>query len=108
MSPTVDVKVTRYPARTISFRWDHSNCLPPVDLGTDPVDIECLVGQEGLEIDAGEQGGHADAVVALAGQENEAAEIAERVDQRDDFRRQSAARPAYGLILSPPFAPVPC
>jgi hypothetical protein len=44
----------------------------------------------------------------LARQQHEADEIAERVDERCNLRRQAAARLADGLILSPPFAPVPC
>jgi hypothetical protein len=44
----------------------------------------------------------------LTGQEHEADQIAERIDDHRDLRRQAAARFADGLILSPPFAPVPC
>jgi len=44
----------------------------------------------------------------LAWQEHEADEIAERIYDDRDLRRQAAARFADGLILSPPFAPVPC
>jgi hypothetical protein len=44
----------------------------------------------------------------LAGQQHEADQIAERIDDHRDLRRQAAARFADGLILSPPFAPVPC
>src|SRR4029077_10842932 len=47
-------------------------------------------------------------VVPLAWQENEADQIAERIYDDRDLRRQAAARFADGLILSPPFAPVPC
>jgi hypothetical protein len=50
----------------------------------------------------------ADAVMPLTGQENEAGQIAQRVDQGHDLGRQAAARSADGLILRPPFAPVPC
>ncbi len=50
----------------------------------------------------------ADAIVPLAGHEDEANQIAERVNQRQDLGRQTAARSADGLILSPPLAPVPC
>jgi hypothetical protein len=46
--------------------------------------------------------------VPLARQQHEAHQIAERVDERCNLRRQAAARLADGLILSPPFAPVPC
>src|SRR5512134_1937616 len=58
--------------------------------------------------DATKQRRHADTVVPLAWQQNEAHEITERIDQRHDLGRQTAARLADGLIFSPPFAPVPC
>jgi hypothetical protein len=47
-------------------------------------------------------------VVPLAWQEHEADQIAERIYDDRDLRGQAAARFADGLILSPPFAPVPC
>jgi hypothetical protein len=57
--------------------------------------------------EAVEQRLDANAVVALAGQQDEAGEIAEPIDERDDLGGQAAARLADGLILCPPFAPVP-
>src|SRR5947208_8072612 len=60
------------------------------------------------KIETGDQRLDTDAVVTLAGQKDEANEIAEGVDQGHDFGSQAATRAAYGLILSPPFAPVPC
>ena len=64
------------------------------------------VTYEGLErrhehIEAGD-------VVTLARQQHEAHQIAECIDERCNLCRQAAARLADGLILSPPFAPVPC
>jgi hypothetical protein len=44
--------------------------------------------------------------VALAGQEHEAHQVAQRIDQRDNLGGQSAARASDGLMLSPPFAPL--
>jgi hypothetical protein len=58
--------------------------------------------------DAGHESVKAGDVVPLAWQEHEADQIAERIDDHRDLRRQAAARFADGLILSPPFAPVPC
>jgi hypothetical protein len=46
--------------------------------------------------------------VTLTGQEDEANEISEGIDQSHDLSGETATRAAYGLILSPPFAPVPC
>jgi hypothetical protein len=59
-------------------------------------------------IDAGHESVEAGDVVPLAWQEHEADQIAERIDDHSDLRRQAAARFTDGLILSPPFAPVPC
>src|SRR5260370_15029027 len=46
--------------------------------------------------------------VPLAGQKNEAGQIPERLDKGNDLGGQAAARASDGLILTPPFAPVPC
>ena len=73
-----------------------------------PAGIECLVADECQAGDAGHENIKAGDVMPLARQQHEADEIAERVDERCNLRRQAAARLADGLILSPPFAPVPC
>src|SRR5260370_37955231 len=44
----------------------------------------------------------------LARQEHQTCKVAQRIAQRHDLGRQAAARASDGLILSPPFAPVPC
>ena len=49
----------------------------------------------------------ADRIETVAGQQDEAHEIAERVGERKDFGRHAALGAAYGLALSPPFAPCP-
>ena len=67
-----------------------------------------VVGDESIKIDARDERLDADAVVTLAGQQDKARLIAQRIDERDNLGRQPAARPADGLILSPPFAPAPC
>jgi hypothetical protein len=73
-----------------------------------PAGIECLVADESQAGDAGHENIKAGDVVTLPRQEHEAYQIAERVDERCNLRRQAAARLADGLIVSPPFAPVPC
>jgi len=67
-----------------------------------PKTVESLVGQEHVEFDVLDQGRYADEVVPLPRQENEAGEIAERIDQRDNLGCQAAARPADRLTMSPP------
>ena len=73
-----------------------------------PVGIERLVTDDSQAGDAGDENVEARNVVPLARQEHEAHQIAERVNERCNLRRQAAARLADGLVLSPPFAPVPC
>jgi hypothetical protein len=73
-----------------------------------PAGIKSLIADQGQAIDAGHESVEAGDVVPLARQEHEADQIAERIDDHRDLRRQAAARFADGLILSPPFAPVPC
>lgn len=73
-----------------------------------PMGIERLVADDSEAGDAGHENVKTCDVVALARQEYEADQIAERIDERRDLRRQATARLADGLFLSPPFAPVPC
>ena len=73
-----------------------------------PVRIERLVADQSQAGDAGHESVKTGDVVTLARQEHEAHQIAERIDKRRNLRRQATARLANGLILSPPFAPVPC
>ena len=70
--------------------------------------IQRLVADKSQAGDAGHENVKAGDVVTLARQEHEAHQIAKRIDERRNLRGQAAARLADGLILSPPFAPVPC
>src|SRR5437660_8961804 len=63
-----------------------------------PAGIERLVADDGEAGDAGHENIKAGDVVALPRQEHEAHQIAERIDERRDLRRQAAARLADGLI----------
>jgi hypothetical protein len=92
----------------IRLGWDHSNSASLVEYGAHGVVVESFIGDESLEIDARDQWFDADTVVTLAGQQDKARQVAQRVDESDDLGGQPAARFADSLILSPPFAPVPC
>jgi hypothetical protein len=72
-----------------------------------PIAVESLVSQQVLEINAINERRHANGVMAIARQENEADKIAQCVCQCEDFGRPAPFRLADGLTLSPPFAPCP-
>jgi hypothetical protein len=100
----VDVERTD-PLRSLR---NHDFGPPLIQFLDDPVGIEGLVTKESIELDPVDQRCHADGVVAVSRQQHEAHEIAQSVAQREDFGRPAAFGLAYGLILSPPFAPWPC
>ena len=76
-------------------------------VGDDPVGVESLVGDQAAKLDALDQRRDADRVEALSRQQDESDEIAERIGERQDFGGHAAFGLAYGLALSPPFAPCP-
>ena len=108
MAPLVHGEVAGDVTRPVGLGRDDGDGASVVQLGADPVDVEGLVGKQGVEVDVGDQRRDADAVVTLTRQQDEARQSAERIDQRHDLGRQPAARSADGLILSPPLAPAPC
>lgn len=70
------------------------------------VGVEGFIGDEAVEFDAVSQRSDTDDVVALAGQENEIHQIAERVGQRQDFGGPlPVLQLASRLVLGPPIAP---
>ncbi len=58
----------------------------------DAIDVERLVGQQGMEVDILDHRHHGDAVMALAGQQHEVSQVAERIDPGDDLRCKAAPR----------------
>src|ERR1700757_2514485 len=88
-------------------RYD-GNRTAVVQAGAQLIVVEGFVGDKRLQVDILDQRLGTDAVMALTRQEYKASKIAERIDQRHNLGRQPAARVADGLIVSPPFAPVPC
>jgi hypothetical protein len=108
MAPLVHFGIMRDAAGAVGFGWDDRCGSAFIECGAQPVVVEGLVTDQRLKIEAGDQRLDTDAVVTLAGQEDKANEIAEGIDQSHDLGSETASRAAYGLILSPPFAPVPC
>ena len=64
----------------VGFGRDDGNGAPFIQLGPQPIDVEGFVGEKGLKVDILDQRLDAHAVVTLARQEDEAREIAERID----------------------------
>jgi hypothetical protein len=108
MTPFVLVLVMRgMPAGPLAKRDDSLN-VSARQAVAQPVRVERLVADESQAIDASHKSIEACDVVAIARQQHEADQIAERVYDGRDLRRPTAARFANSLFLSPPFAPVPC
>lgn len=108
MAPPIHGVVTRNPAGTVVFGRDNGDRSTFCQFGAYPIDVECFVSQQGIELDPGDQRRNTNTVVALAGQQRKAHEVSQRIDESHDLGRQAAARFPYGLIESPPFAPAPC
>ena len=102
MAPAIPMKVAVDDLGPIRFWRDDSDGAAFVQRGAQPIDIEGYVGQQRVEVDILDQWLDADTVMTLARHQDEAHKIAQRIDQRHDLGCQAAARPADGLILSPP------
>jgi len=108
VTPLVHLGVVGDRRFAIRLRGNDGQRASFIESGAQGVLVERLVGDESIKIDADNKRFDADAVVPLPRQQDEARQIAQRIDERNDLSRQPAARPADGLILSPPFAPAPC
>ncbi len=108
MAPAVHREVAGDGAHPVGFGRDDRQDAPVIEFGSQPIVVEAFVGEQSVEVEAGDKRFGAKAVVALTGQEQEAAQIAQGIDQGDDLCGQPAARVSDRLILSPPLAPVPC
>src|SRR3712207_3146914 len=106
MAPAVHVAVEADGSLAVGLGQDHRGGAAVVQLRSEPVGVEGFVAEQSAEDNTLDQRLHADGVVALAGQQNEAHQIAERIDQGDDLGRQATARAADRLTLGPPLAPL--
>ena len=85
---------------------DDRLCLAPRHVRTQPVGVKGLVGEQSVKCQPLDQRPDAHDVVALPRHQDEAPQIAQRIDQSRDLGRQPAFRSPNGLSLSPPLAPV--
>ena len=82
-------------------------CATGIQLGEQPAVVKCFVRQESAKRHSLDQGRHSLAVVGLSREQEEANEITQGVHQCHDLCGQPAAGSANGLMLRPPFAPLP-
>src|SRR5215218_9352183 len=106
VAPAVHGAVEVEAAFAAGFGRDHGDGAAGVEVRPDPVHVERLIAEQGVEIQTLDQRRHADGVVPLAGQRHEAHQVAECVNQGDDLGGQAAARASNGLVPGPPFAPL--
>src|SRR3954467_11706274 len=98
MAPAVHVAVKADDGLAVRLGRDHRGGAAIVKLRPEPIVVEGFVAEQSAEGDALDQRLHADAVMALAGQSNEAHQVAEGVDEGDDLGSQATARAADGLV----------
>ena len=77
-----------------------------VEISDDGIAVEGHVGDQPTEGHALDQRRHADRVMAMVGQQDEAQEIAERIGQRQNLGGHAALGTAYRLALSLFWRPV--
>src|SRR5829696_7002057 len=106
VAPAVHVAVEADGGLAVGLGRDHRGGAAGVKLRPEPVGVEGFVAEQGAEGGALDQRRHANGVVALARQQDEAHQIAEGVREGDDLGGQAAARAADRLVLGPPFAPL--
>ena len=80
---------------------------PSVEISDNLIAIKCLVGEQSAELQTIDKRFDADGIESLPRQELKSNEIAKCISQSEDFGRHATLGPAYGLPLSPPFAPCP-
>ena len=105
MAPTIDGEVNVEGSNSLWPLGNDDACPALVEFLIDPVAVKSLVGKQVVEVDASNERRHTDGVIPVAGQQNEAHEMAECICQREDFGRPTAFRFADGLFFGPPFAP---
>ncbi len=86
---------------------DADECSTLIEIVDGPIIVEGLVCQQSTKIDALNQRRDAHSIMAVVRQEFETHQIAQSIGQGQCLGGQSSLRLAYGLALSPSFAPCP-
>jgi hypothetical protein len=107
VTPLVGILVEVRREATVRFRRNDRDNLAVDQSRSEPVRVECPVGQKMIGEKGLDQVGHPSQVMSLSRQQPEIDRVSEGVRQRQDLGRDAAARAPYGLALSPPLAPWP-
>jgi len=107
VAPFVNLQVDLEGRHALRTLGDHDLGSAFIQFSDDPVRVEGFVGNKAFELEVFDQRCDAHRVEALARQQDKPDQIAECVGECQDLRRPAALGLAYGLALSPPFAPWP-
>ena len=106
MPPFVSFFVMRDFFDAIALGRNDSLSFSTLKFRSQVVRIEGFVSKHGIEAEAFDQIIHADDFAALTREKLEADQVPQSISQSQNLGRQSAFRATYGLMLSPPFAPL--
>lgn len=107
MPPFVCFLVELCRKASVGFRWNDRGDAPFGQRSSQPIGIEGAISEQVICSEVVDQCRHSSQVVRLPRQQAEIDKVTKRVGQGQDFGRYATARTAYGLALSPPFAPCP-
>ena len=105
MTPSIHGEIARDVPLAVGFWRNDPRSAPLIEFAAKQIMVEALVADQRADFDAIEQRFDAGSVVALAGQKNDARQIAQRLGQSDDLGRQAATRTSDRLIWSPLLCP---
>src|SRR3954454_4484416 len=106
VAPAVHLAVEADGGLAVGLGRDHRGGTTIVKLRSEPVGVERFVAKQSAEDDTLDQRRYTDGVVTLTGQQDEAHQSAEGINQGDNLGGQPAARAADGLAPGPPLAPL--
>ena len=108
MAPAIHHEIALDKVLAASLRRNDSQSPALIEIEPQGIAVEGFIGEQGGEIQVLQDRLHPDTVMTVPRPEGEAHQITQSIDQGQDLGGQAATGPANGLILRPPFAPVPC